>query len=140
MFFLCVVGNVLKSFVSREHQGAPLTARLQTKPPHICAAALPYRKSVLLVLSVLIILLILVVLIILIVLVVLIVLVILLILVVLIVLIVLIVLVILIVIHTDMLLFSSEKIFFIFISDGNEYELSAVHSFEFPLSDKHILY
>jgi hypothetical protein len=39
-----------------------------------------------------------------------------------------------------MLLFSSERIFFISISDGNEYELSASHSFEFPLSDKHILY
>ena len=98
-----------------------------TKPPHICAAVLSYRRSVLLVLSVLVVLLVLTVLLILIVLVVLVVLV------------VLLILVILIVIHTDMLLFSSEKIFFISTSDINEYDLSAFHSFEFSISDKYIL-
>ena len=104
-----------------------------TKPPHKCAAALSYKRSVLLVLSVL------VVLVVLSVLVVLLVLTVLLILIVLVVLVVLLILVILIVIHTDMLLFSSEKIFFISTSDINEYDLSAFHSFEFSISDKYIL-
>ena len=104
-----------------------------TKPPHNCAAALSYKRSVLLGLSVL------VVLVVLSVLVVLLVLTVLLILIVLVVLVVLLILVILIVIHTDMLLFSSEKIFFISTSDINEYDLSAFHSFEFSISDKYIL-
>ena len=95
-----------------------------TKPPHKCAAALSYKRSVLLVLSVLVVLLVLTVLLILIVLVVL---------------VVLVVLLILVVIHTDMLLFSSKKIFFISTSDINEYDLSAFHSFEFSISDKYIL-
>ena len=101
-----------------------------TKPPHICAAALSYKRSVLLVLSVLVVLVVLVVLL---------VLTVLLILIVLVVLVILLILVILIVIHTDMLLFSSEKIFFIPTSDINEYDLSAFHSFEFSISDKYIL-
>ena len=91
------------------------------------APAIRCKRSVLLVLSVLVVL------------VVLLVLTVLLILIVLVVLVVLLILVILIVIHTDMLLFSSEKIFFISTSDINEYDLSAFHSFEFSISDKYIL-
>ena len=110
-----------------------------TKPPHKCAAALSYKRSVLLVLSVLVVLVVLSVLVVLLVLTVLLILIVLTVLLILIVLVVLVILVILIVIHTDMLLFSSEKIFFISTSDINEYDLSAFHSFEFSISDKYIL-